>query len=50
VFVLDAILWLTPRGEIAIPMRLISHAQHVMSITSASVLILAADEFSKRFL
>jgi hypothetical protein len=45
VFVLDAILWLTPRGEIAIPIRLISHAHRAMSITVATVPILVADEF-----
>ncbi len=32
---LDAILQLTPRGEIAIPMRIISHAVQHLSIAGA---------------
>lgn len=35
--VLDAILWLTPRGEIAIPMSSISHDRRALSIGQAAL-------------
>jgi hypothetical protein len=49
VIVLDAMLWLTPRGEIAIPMRLISHAYRAMSIISPASRCSLRPSFEKPF-
>lgn len=41
-FMLDAILWLTPHGEIAIPMGTTSHGEEALSIADADFLASSA--------
>lgn len=52
VFVLDAMLWLTPRGEIAIPMQPISHDGQALSIvgTALSIAVIRGDAATRRLL
>ncbi|WP_153006040.1 hypothetical protein [Sphingomonas sanguinis] len=47
--VLDAMLWLTPRGEIAIPMHVISHENVMLSTDGACPPVIVGDEFREAF-